>query len=60
MEGEHSQQDICSMWSLPKQTVNTIITHMVQKGFASLEVVPGTRNRKTIHLTEAGKSAANI
>ena len=55
MDGEHTQQDICSMWSLPKQTVNTIITHMVQKGLASLEVVPGTRNRKTIHLTEAGK-----
>ncbi len=55
IKGEHSQQDICSIWSLPKQTVNTIITHMVQKGLATLEVVSGTRNRKAIHLTEAGK-----
>ncbi|MCM1181695.1 MAG: MarR family transcriptional regulator [Clostridium sp.] len=55
MDGEYSQQDICSSWSLSKQTVNTIITHMVQKGLAFLEVVPGTRNRKIIHLTEEGE-----
>lgn len=55
MDGEYSQQDICSCWSLSKQTVNTIVTHMVNKGLASLTMVPGTRNRKIIHLTEAGK-----
>lgn len=55
MEGEYSQQDICSSWSLSKQTVNTIITHMVRKGLAFLEVVPGTRNRKIIRLTETGE-----
>lgn len=53
--GECSQQDICSTWYLSKQTVNTIVMHMVQKGFVSLEVVPGTRNRKNILLTEAGR-----
>ena len=56
MDGEYSQQDICSCWSLSKQTVNTIVKHMVKKGFASLEAVPGTRNRKTICLTEAGRA----
>jgi len=56
MDGEYAQQDICGMWSLSKQTVNTIIMHMVQKGLVSLEVVPGTRNRKTIRLTEAGRA----
>jgi len=55
MDGEHSQQDICTLWSLPKQTVNTIIRRMVRRGLAVLEVVPGTRNRKIIHLTEAGR-----
>lgn len=55
VNGEHSQQDICSAWSLSKQTVNTIITQMVQKKYVSLEVIPGTRNRKIIHLTEAGR-----
>ena len=52
---EYSQRDICEAWSLSKQTVNTIVSHMVQKGYANLEVVPGTRNRKIIRLTEAGK-----
>ena len=54
-DGEYSQRDICATWSFAKQTVNTIVTHMVQKGYAVLEVVPGTRNRKIIRLTEAGK-----
>ncbi len=56
IEIECSQQDICNMWSLSKQTVNTIITNMIQKEFVSLEVVPGTRNRKIVHLSEAGKN----
>lgn len=55
MDGEYSQQDISGMWSLSKQTVNTIISNMVRKGFVALEVIPGTRNRKVIHLTEAGR-----
>lgn len=56
MDGEYSQQDICSCWSLSKQTVNTIVKHMVKKGFVFLEVVPGTRNRKIIRLTKAGRA----
>lgn len=56
MDGEYSQQDICSMWSLPKQTINTITMRMVQKGLVTLEVVPGTRNRKNICLTGAGRA----
>jgi len=55
MEGEYSQQDICGLWSLSKQTVNTIVVHMAQRGLVSLEVVPGTRNRKAIRLTKAGR-----
>lgn len=55
MEGEYTQQDICGIWSLSKQTVNTIITHMVQKGHVVLETIPNTRNRKRIKLTEVGR-----
>ncbi len=55
MDGDYSQQDICVMWSLSKQTVNTIISNLVRKGFAFLEAIPGTRNRKEIRLTQAGK-----
>lgn len=55
LEGEYSQQDICEMWSLPKQTVNSVIRNMVKKGYVFLETIPGTRNRKIIRLTEDGK-----
>lgn len=53
---ELSQQDLCDIWSLPKQTVNTIVTRMVQKGYITLNVIPGTRNRKAIRLTEEGRA----
>ncbi len=56
MGGDHAQQDLCGMWSLSKQTVNNIVTRMVQDGYVTLEVVPGTRNRKVIRLTEAGRA----
>ena len=55
MDGEYTQQDISAIWSLPKQTVNTLITRMRLKKFAYLEVVPGTRNRKIVRLTEEGR-----
>jgi DNA-binding MarR family transcriptional regulator len=55
MEGDHTQQDICAMWSLPKQTVNTAIAHMRLRRYAILEAVPRTRNRKIIRLTAEGR-----
>ena len=56
LDEEYSQQDICNLWSLPKQTVNTIITHMRLKKYIYLEKVPGTRNCKVVRLTEAGRA----
>lgn len=50
-----SQQDLAELLSLPKQTVNSLITRMIKKGFVSLEHDPGTRNRKVIRLTEEGR-----
>ncbi len=58
MDGEVSQHDISSLWSLSKQTVNTIIKNMGRRGLVRLETVPGTRNRKNIYLTDAGKQYA--
>ena len=55
MDGSYTQQDICNVWSLPKQTVNTIITHMKLKKYAYLEAIPGTRNHKVIRLTDEGR-----
>lgn len=53
-ENEYSQQDLCKLLSLPKQTVNSLIANFTRKGFAVLEHIPGTRNRKVIRLTEEG------
>ena len=55
MGGGCSQQDICTTWSLSKQTVNTIIINLTKRGLLFLEVVPGTRNRKNICLTDEGR-----
>lgn len=54
-EGECSQQDICDMWFLPKQTVNSIISNLSKKGYLSLETTEGMKKRKVIRLSEAGK-----
>ncbi len=54
-EEEYSQQDLCELWSMAKQTVNTIIANSVKRGFMVLETVPGTRNRKIIRLTNEGR-----
>ena len=55
MDGEYSQQDICSIWSLPKQTVNTVVSHLKRKKYAVLEAAPLRRNRKIIRLTKEGR-----
>jgi DNA-binding MarR family transcriptional regulator len=55
MDGEYSQQDICSIWSLPKQTVNTVVSHLKRKKYAVLEAAPRRRNRKIIRLTKEGR-----
>lgn len=51
---ECTQQEICEMWSLPKQTVNTVISNLAKKEYLYLE--PAQKNRKIIHLTESGKT----
>lgn len=56
LDKEYSQQDICDIWSLPKQTVNSVVSNLTKKGYVFLEVVPGTRNRKIIRLTESGRA----
>lgn len=54
-EEEYSQQDFSDLLHLPKQTVNSIISNLVKKGFVSLEHDPGTRNRKVVRLTKEGR-----
>jgi len=54
-EEEYSQQDLSELLYLPKQTVNSIISNLVKKGFVYLEHVPGTKNRKVVRLTKEGR-----
>lgn len=54
LEDEYSQQDLSELLSLPKQTVNYLISNFIKRGFAVLEHIPGTRNQKVIRLTEEG------
>lgn len=53
-EGEQTQQRLCSTWSLPKQTVNSIIAHMILKKYVRLEKKPREK-AKIIRLTDEGR-----
>jgi len=53
---EYTQQEICGICGLPKQTVNTIVRGMVRQKQVTLEKVPLDRSRKRIRLTPLGKA----
>lgn len=57
-EGETAQRNLGEEWGFPKQTVNSAIQQLSRGGCLTLDVVPGTRNRKSIHLTERGRALA--
>ncbi|MBQ7841116.1 MAG: MarR family transcriptional regulator [Lachnospiraceae bacterium] len=54
-DGELAQQDLREKWNFPKQTVNSCIQSLSKEGYLTLSVIPGTRNRKLIHLTQQGR-----
>lgn len=49
-----TQQDLIEKMMFPKQTINSAVMGLVQKGLLELQMIPGTRNRKNILLTESG------
>ena len=53
-EETYTQYDFCESWMYPRQTVNTAISYLTKAGFITLTVIPGTRNRKAITLTDSG------
>ena len=55
-DGELSQQDICEMWFLPRQTVNSAVSGMVRRGDVRLEAMPGTRNKKNNSVDAQGQA----
>lgn len=57
-EQELSQQDLIGKMMFPKQTINSAVTGLAKKGLVELCMIPGTRNRKKVMLTETGKALA--
>ena len=51
-----AQNDLCSDFFFPVQTIHSAINNLRGDGLVELQVIPGTRNRKAILLTEKGKS----
>lgn len=52
--GEYTQMDLCNNYFYPIQTINSAITKLCKEGLIRLEVIPKTKNKKKIVLTEAG------
>ena len=53
-----TQNDLCSDFFFPVQTIHSAINNLRRDGLVELQVIPGTRNRKAILLTEKGKAFA--
>ena len=51
-----TQNDLCSDFFFPVQTIHSAINNLRKDGLLELQVIPGTRNRKAILLTEKGKA----
>lgn len=54
-----TQNDLCAMWYLPKQTIHSAVASLVKMGYVTLEHAPGSRNRKHILLTSDGRDYTN-
>ena len=52
-----TQNDLCSDFFFPVQTIHSAVNNLRKDGLVELQVIPGTRNRKAILLTENGKSS---
>lgn len=50
-----TQNDLCNDFFFPVQTIHSAINNLRKNGLLELQVIPGTRNRKAIILTEKGK-----
>ncbi|MDO4690164.1 MAG: hypothetical protein Q4A58_02590 [Fusobacterium sp.] len=55
----YSQSSLCEELSYSKQTINSTIFKLKKDGLLTLQVVPKTRNRKNIILTEKGNKIVN-
>lgn len=54
-DGEYTQNELASMWCVPKQTINFAISRLVKAGYIVLEQMAVARNSKAVRLTPAGE-----
>lgn len=54
-----TQHDLSTDWFYPIQTVNSAVSSLQKRGLVRLEMIPGTKNRKSIILTDAGREFAS-
>ncbi|MDO4381315.1 MAG: MarR family transcriptional regulator [Clostridia bacterium] len=58
-EGEEcTQKTISQKWSIPKQTVNTILKDFTEKGYIELYASCGDKRSKLLKLTQSGRMFA--
>lgn len=57
-DGLCRQKDICRQWTLPKQTVNTILKNFTERSWVALVPSPEDRRNKDISLTAKGREFA--
>lgn len=50
-----TQQELVERMALSKQTVNSAVSWLASNGYVALEMIPGTRNRKEVLLTDEGE-----
>lgn len=55
MKGTCLQKDICRQWTLPKQTVNSVLKNLMGRSLVSLTSYETDRRSKLIQLTKEGK-----
>ncbi len=53
-----TQKELCESWFYSKQTVNSTLKQLEEKGILKLELAPGSRKNKRILLTEEGERLA--
>jgi DNA-binding MarR family transcriptional regulator len=58
-EGALTQRDLIRLMMFPKQTINSAVTGLAEKGYLTRTRVTGARNRKQLTLTEAGRQFAD-
>lgn len=54
-----TQKQICEEWTLPKQTVNSILKNFERDGLITFETLKTDRRNKSILFTEAGLEFSN-